>query len=93
MDEVKVIEIKKSIFDENNKDADNLRSDLKKRKIFLLNVMSSPGSGKTTTLIKVINALKEKFKIAVMEADIDSKVDAEKIKVATGVQTLSLIHI
>lgn len=78
MDEVKVIEIKKSIFDENNKDADNLRSDLKKRKIFLLNVMSSPGSGKTTTLIKVINALKEKFKIAVMEADIDSKVDAEK---------------
>ena len=60
MDEVKVIEIKKSIFDENNKDADNLRSDLKKRKIFLLNVMSSPGSGKTTTLIKVINALKEK---------------------------------
>ena len=76
MDEVKVIEIKKSIFDENNKDADNLRSDLKKRKIFLLNVMSSPGSGKTTTLIKVINALKEKFKIAVMEADIDSKVDA-----------------
>ena len=81
MDEVKVIEIKKSIFDENNKDADNLRSDLKKRKIFLLNVMSSPGSGKTTTLIKVIKALKEKFKIAVMEADIDSKVDAEKIKV------------
>ena len=90
MDEVKVIEIKKSIFDENNKDADNLRSDLKKRKIFLLNVMSSPGSGKTTTLIKVINALKEKFKIAVMEADIDSKVDAEKIKVATGVQTIQL---
>ena len=80
MDEVKVIEIKKSIFDENNKDADNLRSDLKKRKIFLLNVMSSPGSGKTTTLIKVINALKEKFKIAVMEADIDSKVDAEMTK-------------
>ena len=91
MDEVKVIEIKKSIFDENNKDADNLRSDLKKRKIFLLNVMSSPGSGKTTTLIKVINALKEKFKIAVMEADIDSKVDAEKIKVATGVQTIQII--
>ena len=90
MDEVKVIEIKKSIFDENNKDADNLRSDLKKRKIFLLNVMSSPGSGKTTTLIKVINALKKKFKIAVMEADIDSKVDAEKIKVATGVQTIQL---
>ena len=90
MDEVRIIEIKKSIFDDNDKDANRLREELKIKGVFLLNLMSSPGSGKTTTLISAINALKEKIKIAVMEADIDSDVDAIKIKEATGVQSIQL---
>ena len=90
MDEVRIIEIKKSIFDDNDKDANRLREELKTKGVFLLNLMSSPGSGKTTTLIKTINALKDKIKIAVMEADIDSDVDAIKIKEATGVQSIQL---
>ena len=90
MDEVRVIEIKKSIFDDNDKDANRLREELKAKGVFLLNLMSSPGSGKTTTLIRTINALKDKIKIAVMEADIDSDVDAIKIKEATGVQSIQL---
>ena len=90
MDEVRIIEIKKSIFDDNDKDANRLREELKKKGVFLLNLMSSPGSGKTTTLIRTINALKDKIKIAVMEADIDSDVDAIKIKEATGVQSIQL---
>lgn len=90
MDEVKVIEIKKSVFDSNEKDADNLRKELKDKGIFLLNLMSSPGSGKTTTLIRTINLLKDKLRIAVMEADIDSDVDAIKIKDATGIQSIQL---
>ena len=90
MDEVRIIEIKKSIFDDNDKDANRLREELKKKGVFLLNLMSSPGSGMTTTLISTINALKDKIKIAVMEADIDSDVDAIKIKEATGVQSIQL---
>ena len=90
MDEVRVIEIKKSIFDDNDKDADRLREELRAKGVFLLNLMSSPGSGKTTTLISTINALKDKINIAVMEADIDSDVDAIKIKEATGVQSIQL---
>lgn len=90
MDEVRIIEIKKSIFDDNDKDANRLREELKTKGVFLLNLMSSPGSGKTTTLIRTINALKDKIKIAVMEADIDSDVDAIKIKEATGVQSIQL---
>ena len=90
MDEVRVIEIKKSIFDDNDKDADRLREELREKGVFLLNLMSSPGSGKTTTLISTINALKDKINIAVMEADIDSDVDAIKIKEATGVQSIQL---
>ena len=90
MDEVIIIEIKKSIFDDNDKDANRLREELKTKGVFLLNLMSSPGSGKTTTLISAINALKDKIKIAVMEADIDSDVDAIKIKEATGVQSIQL---
>ena len=90
MDEVRIIEIKKSIFDDNDKDANRLREELKKKGVFLLNLMSSPGSGKTTTLISTINALKDKIKIAVMEADIDSDVDAIKMKEATGVQSIQL---
>ena len=89
-DEVKVIEIKKSIFEDNNRDADNLRAELKSKGVFLLNLMSSPGSGKTSTLIKTINLLKDEFKIAVMEADIDSDVDARKICAATGVEAIQL---
>ena len=90
MDEVRIIEIKKSIFDDNDKDANRLREELRAKGVFLINLMSSPGSGKTTTLIRTINALKDKIKIAVMEADIDSDVDAIKIKEATGVQSIQL---
>jgi len=90
MNEVKIIEIKKSIFEDNDKDANLLREELKRRGVFLLNLMSSPGSGKTTTLIKTINLLKDKMRIAVMEADIDSDVDAKKIKAATGIESVQL---
>ena len=90
MDEIRVIEIKKSIFEDNDKDANALRGELQQKGVFLLNLMSSPGSGKTTTLIKTINALKQDVNIAVMEADIDSDVDAIKIKEATGVQSIQL---
>ena len=90
MDEVKVIEIKKSIFEENGHEADQLREELKRKGVFLLNLMSSPGSGKTTTLIATINALKDRLRIAVMEADIDSDVDAIKIKEATGIESIQL---
>ena len=90
MDEVKVIEIKKSVFAENDKGADALRKELKDRGVYLLNLMSSPGSGKTTTLIRTINLLKDRLRIAVMEADIDSDVDAVKIKEATGIESIQL---
>ena len=90
MDGVKVIEIKKSVFAENEKDADGLREDLRKKGVYLLNLMSSPGSGKTTTLIRTINLLKDKLRIAVMEADIDSDVDAVKVKEATGIKSIQL---
>lgn len=90
MDAVKVIEIKKSVFADNDIDAGNLRNELKDRGVYLLNLMSSPGSGKTTTLIKTINLLKDKIRIAVMEADIDSDVDAIKIKDETGVDSIQL---
>ena len=90
MDGVRVIEIKKSVFADNNEDAERLRSELKQRGTYLLNLMSSPGSGKTTTLIRVINLLKDKIRISVMEADIDSDVDAVKIKEATGMESIQL---
>lgn len=90
MDPVRVIEIKKSIFASNETDAQNLRKELKDRGVYLLNLMSSPGSGKTTTLIRTIDLLKDKLRIAVMEADIDSDVDAVKIKEATGVESIQL---
>lgn len=90
MDEVRIIEIKKSVFDDNDRAADAMRGELKKKGVFLLNLMSSPGSGKTTTLIQTINRLKHKIRIAVMEADIDSDVDAVKIKDATGVESIQL---
>lgn len=90
MEEVKVIELKKSIFEENDREADMLRDALKQEGVYLLNLMSAPGSGKTTTLIQTINRLKDKIRIAVMEADIDSDVDAIKIKDATGVESVQL---
>ncbi len=90
MSEVKVIEIKKSVFEENGREADELRSELKKKGVFLLNLMSSPGSGKTTMLISTINQIKNRLNVAVMEADIDSDVDAVKIKDATGIESIQL---
>ena len=90
MDPVKVIEIKKSIFADNDEDAALLRKELKSQGVFLLNLMSSPGSGKTTTLIQTIGRLKNQLRMAVMEADIDSDVDAIKIKEATGIESIQL---
>ena len=90
MDEVKIIEIKKSVFADNDKDAAALRQELKRKGVYLLNVMSSPGSGKTTTLIQAINRIKDRVRVAVMEADIDSDFDAVKIKEATGIPSIQL---
>ena len=90
MDEIKIIEIKKSVFADNQEDADLLRKSLKQKGVYLLNLMSAPGSGKTTTLIRTINLLKDKLRISVMEADIDSDVDAVKIREATGVPSIQL---
>lgn len=90
MDGVKIIEIKKSVFESNDKEADALRQELKGKGVFLLNLMSSPGSGKTSTLIRTINLIKDRLRLAVMEADIDSDVDAIKIKEATGVASIQL---
>lgn len=89
MDKVRIIEVKQSIFENNDKDADKLREELKEKKTFLLNLMSSPGSGKTTFLKGIINRLKDEISIGVMEADIDSDVDALAIK-ETGVRAIQL---
>ena len=90
MDEVKVIEIKKSVFAANEQDAAALRNELKNKGVYLLNLMSSPGSGKTTTLIRTLHLLKDRLRIAVMEADIDSDVDARRIQAETGVPAIQL---
>ncbi len=89
MDRVKVLEVKQSVFANNDEQAKTLREDLKKRGIFLLNLMSSPGAGKTTTLTRTIEALRGKVKIGVMEADIDSDVDAKTIA-ETGAKAIQL---
>lgn len=89
MDEVRVLEIKKSVFENNDREADKLREELKGKGIFLLNLMSSPGSGKTTTLKQTIAALKDEYTIGVMEADIDSDVDAKTIA-ETGAKAIQL---
>ena len=89
MDNIKVIEVKRSIFEDNNKDAERLREELKEKKVFLLNMMSSPGSGKTSTLLALAKALKGKLKIGVMEADIDASVDAETMA-AAGVKSIQI---
>jgi len=85
----KVIEVKRSIFEDNNADADRLRAELKSEGTFLLNLMSSPGAGKTTTLKRTISMLKDEMKIGVMEADIDSDVDAQAIS-ETGVRAIQI---
>lgn len=90
MDKMKIIEVKQSVFANNDADAQKLRKQLKEERTFLLNVMSSPGSGKTTTLVRVINALAGEFRIGVMEADIDSDVDALTIAEKTSAKTLQL---
>ena len=89
MDEVKVIEIKQSVFADNDREAEQLRERLKQEHTFLLNLMSSPGSGKTTTLMRTIERLKDKLRIGVMEADIDSDVDAKTIA-TSGVRSIQL---
>ena len=89
MESYRVLEIKKSVFENNDREADRLRAELKKDRTFLLNLMSSPGSGKTTTLKATIAALKDEFRIGVMEADIDSDVDAAAIE-KTGVKVIQL---
>ena len=89
MKNYRVIEIKQSIFEDNDKDADLLREELRKDNTFLINLMSSPGSGKTTTLTKTIAALKDEIRIGIMEADIDSDVDAETFQ-NTGTKVIQL---
>ena len=89
MKEFKILEIKESVFDDNNLRAEKLRKKLKEEKKFLINLMSSPGAGKTTLLKATINALKAEFKIGVLEADIDSAVDAETI-FKTGAKVIQL---
>ena len=89
MAEIRVIEVKESVFANNDARAQLLREELKQEKTFLLNLMSSPGSGKTTTLMRTIERLKDKIRIGVMEADIDSSVDAHTIS-TTGVKAVQL---
>ncbi|HID0816628.1 hydrogenase nickel incorporation protein HypB [Clostridium botulinum] len=85
----KVLEIKQSVFENNDRQAELLREELKKKGIFLLNLMSSPGSGKTTTLLRTVKALKNEMNIGVLEADIDSEVDANKVS-QSGVKVIQL---
>lgn len=89
MNTFKVLEIKQSVFEDNNMQAEMLREELKKQKTFLLNLMSSPGSGKTTMVLRTIAALKDEMQIGVMEADIDSDVDAQLVAKA-GAKVIQL---
>lgn len=89
MSKVRILEVKQSVFANNDAQAEALRADLKEKGVFLLNLMSSPGAGKTTTLARTIEALQDEMKIGVMEADIDSDVDAETIA-KTGAKTIQL---
>ena len=89
METVRILEVKQSVFANNDAQADKLRQELKEKGIYLLNLMSSPGSGKTTTLTRLIAALQDDLKIGVMEADIDSDVDAKTIA-ATGAKAIQL---
>ena len=89
MEKYKVIEIKESVFESNDKEAQKVREELKQQKTFLLNLMSSPGAGKTTALMRTIEMLKNDMRIGVMEADIDSAVDAETIA-SSGARVIQL---
>ena len=89
MGDVRVIEVKQSVFADNDRKAEELRGTLRERGTFLLNLMSSPGSGKTTTLTRTIEALRDEMSIAVMEADIDSDVDTRTI-LGTGAHAIQL---
>ena len=89
MDTYKIIEVKESVFADNDREAARLRQELKQSGTFLLNLMSSPGSGKTTTLLRTIETLKDELRMGVMEADIDSDVDARRIADA-GVKSIQL---
>lgn len=89
MSDFRVIEVKQSVFADNDKRANEVRKELKEKGTFLLNLMSSPGSGKTTTLSRTIEGLKDELKIGVMEADIDSDVDAKTIS-DLGVKAIQL---
>ncbi|QNO14276.1 hydrogenase nickel incorporation protein HypB [Alkalicella caledoniensis] len=97
MEDYKVIKVKKSVYENNNLEAEKVRERLKSEKTFLLNLMSSPGSGKTTTVVRTIKSLKDKMKMGVIEADIDSYVDAEKVAKAGAkaiqLQTGGMCHI
>lgn len=90
MEQIKVVEIKEDISSRNNEQAQSIKDELKKKKVFFLNVMSSPGSGKTTLLVNLINRLKKDFRIGVIEADIDSDVDAYTVSEATGVKVIQI---
>lgn len=79
MEKVRTIKLERSVLADNDADADALRRELKQKRVFLVNVMSSPGSGKTTLLISLVNRLAKRFRVGVMEADIDSDVDAVKV--------------
>jgi len=90
MSEVRTILLNRSVAESLEEEANELREELKKRKLFVINVMSSPGSGKTTTLIQLVNLLKDEFKVAIMEADIDSDIDAKRVAKETGVPSIQL---
>lgn len=87
---VRIIEVKENVTSHNDRIANETRAMLKEKGIFMLNLMSSPGSGKTTTLTKIINALKDEYRIAEMDVDIESSVDAEKVADTTGVRSLQI---
>lgn len=86
----KIIEVKQSVFADNDADANRLRDELRQKKTFLLNLMSSPGSGKTTTLVQTIKRISDEFRVGVMEADIDSDVDAGTISEKTAAKTVQI---
>ena len=89
MSNVRILEIKKSVYENNDLEAEKLRDELKEKKTLLINLMSSPGSGKTSSILRIIEKLGSKYKIGIMEADIDSSVDAETVA-KTGVKTIQI---
>ena len=90
MTKVRVIEVHENVFNANNLAADELRERMSKKKVTMLNVMSSPGSGKTTLLSDVINRIKDQYKIGVMDVDIETSLDAQKVADITGVPSIQI---